>query len=73
MNGSKHQESRFDALEEHIAHQDQIIDELSEMAAKQWTEIIDLKQHLKVLIDKLQEIEAEPSDNHTDRPPPPHY
>lgn len=66
-------QSRLDALEAHIAHQDQVIEELSEVAAKQWTEIAELRDRLDRLKDKFQEMESGMDGAPGEEPPPPHY
>jgi SlyX protein len=66
-------QARLDALEGRSAHQDQTIDELSVVAAKQWAEISGLKDRLNMLSDKLKEIEAGSDGNPGEGTPPPHY
>ncbi|MGB0631758.1 MAG: SlyX family protein [Alphaproteobacteria bacterium] len=65
--------ARLDALEAHIAHQDQVIEELSEVAAKQWSEIAALKERLEQLRNKFREMEAGMDGDPGEESPPPHY
>ena len=73
MASSNSPEVRLDALEEHIAHQDHVIDELNQIATKQWSEITNLRERLVVLSDKLQEMEGRTSNDPIGSPLPPHY
>ncbi len=66
--------ARLDDLETHIAHQNSVIDELSDVSIKQWAEIRKLTDRLAHLQHKLQELERgidTPADEA--EPPPPHY
>jgi uncharacterized coiled-coil protein SlyX len=65
--------SRLDALEIRIVHQDSIIDELSEVSLKQWTEIKKLTDQLDHLTNKLQELENGISTPPAEDAPPPHF
>lgn len=65
-------QARLDALETESAHQGQIIEELSEVAAKQWKEIARLTEQLDRLKDKFVEMAAS-TDIETKDEPPPHY
>ena len=51
-------QARLDALEAHIAYQNQVIEELSDVAAMQWAEIAELKDRLNRLNNIFQEFEA---------------
>ena len=66
-------QTRLDALEAHVAHQDHVIEELSDVAAQQWTEIADLRNRLARLNDKFQEMATGPDGPPGEEPPPPHY
>ena len=65
-------QARLDALEAHIAFQNQVIEELSDVTAMQWGEIADLKDRLDRLNNNFQEFEAG-MDGEPDQEPPPHY
>ena len=67
--------ARLDHLETHIAHQNSVIDELSDVSIRQWAEIRALTERLSHLQHKLQELERgidTPRDE-GEEPPPPHY
>ena len=65
-------QARLDALEAHIAFQNQVIEELSDVTAMQWGEIADLKDRLDRLNNNFQEFEAG-MDGEPDQEPPPQY
>jgi SlyX protein len=65
--------ARLDALEIRIVHQDGVIDELSEVSLKQWTEIKTLTDQLDHLTNKLQELENGISNPPEEDAPPPHF
>jgi len=65
--------ARLDALEIRIVHQDDVIDELSEVSLKQWTEIKTLTDQLDHLTNKLQELESGISSPPEEDVPPPHF
>ena len=65
-------QTRLDELEAHIAYQNQVIGELSDVAATQWAEIAELKDRLNRLNNIFQEFEAG-MDGERDQEPPPHY
>jgi SlyX protein len=65
--------ARLDALEIRIVHQDSVIDELSEVSLKQWTEIKTLTDQLNHLTNKLQEVENGISNPPEEDAPPPHF
>ena len=65
--------ARLDALEIRIVHQDSVIDELSEVSLKQWTEIKTLTDQLNHLTHKLQEVENGVSSLPEEDVPPPHF
>ena len=66
--------ARLDHLETHIAHQNSVIDELSDVSIKQWAEIRKLADRLANLQHKLHELERGiDSPAEEAEPPPPHY
>jgi len=66
-------EKRIAALEERIAHQDHMIEDLSDMSARQWKEISALSDKLGYLKSKLEELEDGAEASPGKEPPPPHY
>ena len=71
MTNTQNTISRLDTLEIRIIHQDSLIDDLSEISIKQWSEIKTLTDQLNRLQNKLQELEIginKPPDKET-RPP----
>ena len=66
-------QTQLDALEAHIAHQDQVIEELSDVAAKQWEEITRLNEQIERLKNKVEAFETRMDGHPSEEPPPPHY
>ena len=66
-------QDQVNTLETHIAHQEKLIEELSEVTAKQWQEISALSNQLQKLSDKLKAIEEGVAVKPGDEPSPPHY
>lgn len=64
---------RLDDLETRVAHQDKVIEDLSDVLAKQWKEISDLNTKIDYLKNKLQELEDGIETAPTADKPPPHY
>jgi SlyX protein len=73
MSDAEEMQARLDTLEAHIAHQDQVLEDLSDVATKQWSEITALKERLERLNNRFQEMEAGIDDAPEEEPPPPHY
>ena len=73
MNDNLNTIKRVDALEVHIAHQNKLIDGLSEMSIKQWNEIKILNYHLAYLKNKILELENETDDFIDEESTPPHF
>lgn len=67
-------DERLDALEERIAYQDATLEELSDLAGRQWKEIDLLKAEIARLRGRLEELEeAARKPPGEEEPPPPHY
>ena len=66
-------QARLDALEARRVHQEQTIDELSLVAAKQWGEIADLNAHLTFVNVRLQELKAVSTGRPGAARRPPHF
>ncbi|MFM2043505.1 MAG: hypothetical protein RLY86_2081 [Pseudomonadota bacterium] len=63
---------RVTELEIRLTHQDRVVEELSDVVAAQARSIDGLTTRLRLLIDRLRDMEAwRPSP--TDDRPPPHY
>jgi SlyX protein len=62
---------RIDALEVHIAHQDQTIEDLNTALTGQWKQIEHIAYRLGRLTDEMRAVESRGSDE--PEPPPPHY
>ena len=66
-------EKRLNELEAHVAEQDNVIEELSDVLAKQWAEIIDLNAKIEYLKSKTRELEDGTDRDAGSEAPPPHY
>lgn len=66
-------DARIDALEEKIAYQDQVIDDLNTAITDQWREIDTLKRLVASLLDEVKEMELAARATTGREPPPPHY
>ena len=66
-------DARIDALEEKIAYQDQVIDDLNTAVTDQWREIDTLKRLVASLLDEVKEMELAARTTAGREPPPPHY
>lgn len=65
--------ARIDKLEIHIAHQDEIVETLSQTIEKQWREIDRLSRSLERLTGRLQVVEETMPTPSGPEAPPPHY
>lgn len=65
--------ARIDELEIHLAHQDQIIDDLNAALSRQWTEIESMSRLLAKLGDRVHLVEEQSGEAAPAEPPPPHY
>ncbi len=68
---SKDLQDRIDRLEVHVAEQERVLQDMSEVAAGQWAKIDAMSAKLDRLLDRLSVLEAE-RDLPDDKPPP-HY
>ena len=66
-------DARIDALEEKIAYQDQVIEDLNTAVTDQWREIDTLKRLVSSLLDEVKERELAARVTVGREPPPPHY
>jgi len=65
--------TRLTELEIHVSHQDQIIEDLSEIVRRQWDEIETLRRGLEKQTALLQELGEEARDPSLLEQRPPHY
>jgi SlyX protein len=65
--------ARIDALEIHIAHQDQSIEDLNATITDQWKQIEDLAYRVSRLGEQMREGENSAGITDAPEPPPPHY
>ena len=65
--------ARIDALEIHIAHQDQAIEDLNATITDQWKQIEDLAYRVSRLGEQMREAENSAGVADGTEPPPPHY
>ena len=65
--------ARIDALEIHIAHQDQTIEDLNASITNQWKQIEDLAYRISRLGEQMREVENSSGVGDGPEPPPPHY
>ncbi len=64
-------ETRLDALESRVAHQDAVIEDLDATITAQWRKIDGLARELAMLTERLHDLgRREPGGS---EPPPPHY
>lgn len=66
-------DSRLDALEMRIAHQDATIEELNAAVTAQWAVIDRLTRELKALAERTGQVEHALPVRAGDEPPPPHW
>lgn len=60
--------ARVESLEGHVAHLEAAQQDMSDMLARQWTEIDKLTRTMELLHGRLQQVEPEPENR-----PPPHW
>ncbi len=65
--------ARIDLLEEKIAYQDQVIEDLNTAITDQWRELDALKRQMSNLIEEVKEMELAARTPPGREPPPPHY
>jgi SlyX protein len=64
---------RIDNLEMQIAYQNEVIDVLNKTVIEQWTKLDQALARIKLLEDRLREIQASVVRDVADEVPPPHY
>ncbi|WP_142848967.1 SlyX family protein [Telmatospirillum sp. J64-1] len=70
---SEELEKRIATLEIALAHAEASIQDLSDMAARQWAEIDSLTTQARLLKDRVRALEAGVDRSPSDDKPPPHY
>ncbi|MET7246376.1 SlyX family protein [Methylobacterium sp. EM32] len=65
-------DTRLDALEARIAHQDATIEDLNRIVTEQWSAIDALTRHVAALRERVREMAERPTEA-GEEPPPPHY
>ena len=66
-------DARIDALEIRFAHQDDVIESLNKTVIEQWARLDEALARIKLLEDKLREIQLGVVRDAADEVPPPHY
>lgn len=64
---------RIDNLEVQIAYQNEVIEALNKTVIDQWTKLDTALARIKLLEDRLREIQASVVRDAADEVPPPHY
>ncbi|MCZ4273655.1 SlyX family protein [Maritalea porphyrae] len=72
MSSTKDLASRVEALESHIAHQDQTIEDLNKAITEQWAQFEKLQRDISKLHAELEQIESSGGAGEADERPP-HY
>jgi SlyX protein len=74
MNETVDTAGRVDEMESRLAFQDDLIESLNEVVARQDREILQLTQRLAALEAKIEDLEAAaPGAGNSGHEPPPHY
>jgi SlyX protein len=68
---SEDQGARIEALEMHIAHQDQMLEDLNKVMVDQQAEIDEMRVRMSQALDRIQLVESQMPDEPD--APPPHY
>jgi len=66
-------EDRIIALESRNIFQDDVIEQLSEELAVHQTQIVELKEQIQLVANRLKDAGSMSSDKDGIEPPPPHY
>jgi SlyX protein len=66
-------EDRINALESRNIFQDDVIEQLSEELAVHQAQIVELKEQIQLVANRLKDAGSMSSDKNDIEPPPPHY
>jgi len=66
-------DERIDNLEMQITHQSEVIDALNKTVIEQWARLDQALARIKLLEDRLREVQASVVRDAADEVPPPHY
>jgi SlyX protein len=66
---SKDHGARLEALEIHLAHQDQVIEDLNAVILEQQAEIKDMRARMSQALGRIQQVESQMPEE-ADAPPP---
>ncbi len=64
-------QNRLDLLEAHVAEQERVIQDMSEVLAKQWSSLDAMSAKVDRLLERLGALESQSDE--LDSTPPPHY